>query len=88
MVNAHIESLLILAEPFSKPGKFKFIAETTKNVKKHIPVMLRERLSPPPDESYSIHRKLSGMFLLCQRFNAEIDCYKIFQDILKLKGVV
>jgi hypothetical protein len=37
-------------------------------------VMLKERLTPPPKEAYSLHRKLSGAFLTCIRLRASIHC--------------
>ena len=67
MKNAHIDSLFTLAKPFGTPGYFNFGNQTVSgNVRSQIPTMLKYRLTPPPDESYSLHRKLSGAFLLCR----------------------
>lgn len=46
--------------------------------------MLKERLTPPPEETYGLHRKLSGAFLLCAKLNAEVPCQKLFEDIVGL----
>ncbi|KAI8914258.1 ABC1 family-domain-containing protein [Gorgonomyces haynaldii] len=85
MNDAHIKSFMTLAQPFSNQikGKYDFrrASELADTVKSEIPTMLRERLTPPPDESYSLHRKLSGCFLLCTKLGARVDCLKIFQDI-------
>ena len=37
-------------------------------------IMLKERLTPPPKEAYSLHRKLSGAFLTCIKLGASIHC--------------
>lgn len=34
----------------------------------------------PPDESYSLHRKLSGAFLACIKLKARVPCRQLFQD--------
>ena len=55
MLDAHIASVLTLAEPFldSSPKIYDFKDQTiTERVKALIPVMIRERLSPPPEETY------------------------------------
>jgi aarF domain-containing kinase len=82
MVNAHIDSVLTLAEPFqaSGPEVYDFRGQTiTDRVRSLIPVMIRERLAPPPEETYSLHRKLSGAFLLCARLGSRVPCRSLFE---------
>lgn len=90
MTNAHIDSVMTLAEPFmeSAPDLYDFENQTiTDRVRSFIPVMLRERLSPPPEETYSLHRKLSGAFLLCARLGSRVRCKDLFQDALVKAGL-
>ncbi|KAI9700416.1 MAG: hypothetical protein M1836_002431 [Candelina mexicana] len=90
MLNAHITSILTLAEPFrdSSPEVYDFRDQSiTERVKKLIPVMVRERLAPPPEETYSLHRKLSGAFLLCARLGSRIRCREMFANAMNKAGV-
>lgn len=85
MVNAHIDSIMTLAEPFldTAPDVYDFSSQTiTQRVKDLIPVMIKERLSPPPEETYSLHRKLSGAFLLCARLGSRVRAREIFAESL------
>ncbi|KKZ64794.1 aarF domain-containing kinase [[Emmonsia] crescens] len=86
MVNAHITSILTLSEPFmaSSPDIYDFSDQTiTDRVREMIPLMLRERLAPPPEETYSLHRKLSGAFLLCARLGSRVRCKNLFENALE-----
>lgn len=81
MADAHVESILTLAEPFmaSSPDEYDFRQQTiTARVRQLIPIMIRERLAPPPEETYSLHRKLSGAFLLCARLGSRVRCKELF----------
>jgi aarF domain-containing kinase len=83
MVEAHVGSVMTLAEPFGQaaPDVYDFDNQTiTDRVRGFIPVMLRERRSPPPEETYSLHRKLSGAFLLCARLGSRVPCKELFRD--------
>lgn len=85
MVNAHIDSIMVLAEPFMDfaPDEYDFKDQTiTDRVRSYIPTMLRERLAPPPEETYSLHRKMSGAFLLCARLGSRVRCKSLFQQAL------
>uniref|UniRef100_A0A182FSF4 ABC1 atypical kinase-like domain-containing protein n=1 Tax=Anopheles albimanus TaxID=7167 RepID=A0A182FSF4_ANOAL len=84
MEKAHVDAVLILGEVFSVPGEFEFGRQsTTKKIAALVPVMIAHRLCPPPEEIYSLHRKLSGVFLLCARLNAKIDCKPIFSEVMQ-----
>lgn len=91
MLDAHVASVVTLAEPFlaSAPEVYDFRDQTiTERVKEQIPVMIRERLAPPPEETYSLHRKLSGAFLLCARMGSRVRCRELFEDAVRKGGAV
>ncbi|KAJ1822876.1 hypothetical protein LPJ56_000507 [Coemansia sp. RSA 2599] len=82
MTQAHVDSVLEIGKPFAASGIYDFGKQTVSdNVRSAIPVMLRHRLTPPPDETYSLHRKLSGAFLLCIRLRARVACQDMFKSI-------
>lgn len=90
MLNAHVNSVLTLAEPFTEtaPEVYDFRDQTiTDRVRGFIPVMVRERLAPPPEETYSMHRKLSGAFLLCARLGSRVRCREMFGRAMGGAGI-
>lgn len=87
MLEAHVDSILTLAEPFTDtaPEVYDFKDQTiTDRVRSNIGLMLRERLAPPPEETYSLHRKLSGAFLLCARLQSRIRTKDMFEDAVRV----
>nr|XP_016923831.1 atypical kinase COQ8B, mitochondrial [Drosophila suzukii] len=83
MEQAHVDAVMILGEIFRYDGDFDFGKQnTTERLAALVPTMVAHRLCPPPEEIYSIHRKLSGIFLLCARLNVRMNCVPFYKDIV------
>uniref|UniRef100_A0A914C0R5 ABC1 atypical kinase-like domain-containing protein n=1 Tax=Acrobeloides nanus TaxID=290746 RepID=A0A914C0R5_9BILA len=82
MEQAHCESISILGETLSSNKPYDFSAQdVTRRIHKLIPIMLEHRLTSPPEEIYSLHRKLSGSYLLATKLKAVVSCGPIFEEI-------
>jgi len=82
MEEAHVDAVMILGEVFSSDNPFDFGGQdTTLRIQKLVPTMISERLCPPPEEIYSLHRKLSGVFLLCAKLKVKMSCRSMFLNV-------
>ncbi|GMH23696.1 hypothetical protein Nepgr_025539 [Nepenthes gracilis] len=82
MNEAHVEAGFVVGWPFSKLGGYDFrSANITRSIPNLGATMLKHRLTPPPDEAYSLHRKLSGAFLACIKLQAVVPCRELLLQV-------
>ena len=81
MEDAHCDAVQILGEAYSQKVFDFGSQDTTARIHNLIPVMVKHRLTPPPEETYSLHRKMSGTFLLCAKLRGRVACSELFHEI-------
>uniref|UniRef100_A0A7N1A1I3 ABC1 atypical kinase-like domain-containing protein n=3 Tax=Kalanchoe fedtschenkoi TaxID=63787 RepID=A0A7N1A1I3_KALFE len=84
MLDAHVQAGFVVGLPFSKLGGYDFRSSNiTQSISNLGATMLQHRLTPPPDEAYSLHRKLSGAFLACIKLGAVVPCREVLNDVCR-----
>lgn len=84
MEEAHYTGVMIVGEPFrtSHPDELYDFASAgfTEKITKLLPTMSKHRLTPPPPEIYSLHKKVVGTYLMCIKLGAKVPARRIFED--------
>ena len=84
MLEAHKLSGFTLGEPFATDEPFDFQgSRISSRMSEHTSVFLKHRLTPPPEEVYTLHRKLAGAFMLCIKLGAHVRCRDLLEDIIR-----
>ncbi|KAL9180114.1 hypothetical protein ACHAXT_008084 [Thalassiosira profunda] len=83
MKEAHKLSGFCLGEPFRSDEPYDFrTSRITSRISEHGAVFLRHRLTPPPEEVYTLHRKLAGAYNLCIKLGANISCRDLLDEVV------
>lgn len=84
MLNAHFEGTMIVGEPFrtAEGELYDFGGHNlTEKVSRIIPTMSKHRLTPPPQEIYSLHKKIVGVYLMCIKLKAVVPARQILEEV-------
>ena len=81
MLQAHVEAGLVVGQPFASDDPFDFqeLTSMTRRVQKHAEVFAEHRLTPPPKEIYSLHRRLSGAFFMCIHLGSKFQARDVLE---------
>lgn len=81
-----MDAVMLLSEVYRKSSEpFDFASQdTTRRIQLLVPTMLKHRLCPPPEEIYSLHRKLSGVFLLLGKLGVKMECKSMFEEVYEI----
>lgn len=84
MIDAHVTSGLTIGEPFRTTGRrYDFgTSRITRRIAEASTPFLKHRLTPPPTEVYSLHRKIAGTYWLCIKLRAEVECRDLLEEMI------
>lgn len=82
MLNAHYLGVLAVGEPFRQKGRLYDFGNQhiTKQIYEVMPTMAKHRLTPPPQEIYSLHRKIVGSYLMCIKLRSRVPARELFEE--------
>ena len=83
MLNAHYTGTMIVGEPFrTNAGELYDFgsAGLTEKVQHIMPTMAKHRLTPPPEEIYSLHKKIIGTYLMCIKLRSRVPAKEILEE--------
>ena len=84
MLEAHKSSGFFWGEPFQSYEPYDFrSSKITSRISEHGSVFLKHRLTPPPEEVYTLHRKLAGAYNLCIKLGAKISCRDLLDEVVE-----
>jgi len=84
MLEAHKMSGFTMGDPFVSADTYDFGGSgITGRMSEHGSAFLQHRLTPPPEEVYTLHRKLVGAYNLCIKLGAKIKCRDLLEEIVK-----
>jgi len=83
MREAHKLSGFTVGEPFASDEPFNFRdSNISSRLGEHTSAFMQHRLTPPPEEVYTLHRKLAGAYMLCIKLGAAVDCRSLLRNVL------
>jgi hypothetical protein len=88
-VEAALDLIFLVCEPFRHPGRYDFAHSNLPSRAREAGFDLAFRkgfLRAPPPETVFLHRKLVGTFLLCARIGARVDVGAILEPLLERQG--
>ncbi|SOV13365.1 ABC1 family, putative [Plasmodium gaboni] len=81
MKTSHIKSVILVGEPFKNDIYDFGHRDIAKQIYNLLPKIIYNRLVPPRSEIYTLHRKLSGCYLICMKLKAKVRAAQIFNSI-------
>jgi aarF domain-containing kinase len=83
MLQAHKMSGFTVGEPFASDEPFHFRdSNISSRLGDHSSVFMQHRLTPPPEEVYTLHRKLAGAYMLCIKLGASVNCRSLLRNVV------
>ena len=84
MIRAHTLSGFTVGEPFASDEPFDFRgSRISERMGEHTSVFLKHRLTPPPEEVYTLHRKLAGAYMLCIKLGSVFSARDLLFNLVK-----
>lgn len=83
MLEAHKMSGFTVGEPFATDEPYDFgRSGISARLSSHSSAFLQHRLTPPPPEVYTLHRKLAGAYNLCIKLGSIIPCRDLLDEVV------
>lgn len=84
MLDGQLNTSMMFGQVFRGNVEFDFGAENlTERLSAEAKKVLENRTTPPPEQFYSINRKMSGILTLCSKLEIKVNCHQIYNELVK-----